>query len=283
MLEGTRLNSAAQMPFGPALDALRPLLEGRAGSELQPALGVAGNVAAGRLRQDGSRPAVTAGQALGCRRFSHRQNPSTSRAGLAHVRWLGGATGAGKTTLASHLAARFGLHAYSTDAAIAVHGADPGPDAPLLSAFREMSTDERWLRRDAQTMLETFPWFAGERFERVVRDLLAGPQAPPMLAEGFRLLPRLVQPLLDQPWQALWLTTTPDFRRRAFERRPEASQFWRRSSDPAGSLERLLERDAQFADQVAREAQDLGLKVVMVDGTRPEPVLVAEVAKWFRL
>jgi hypothetical protein len=203
--------------------------------------------------------------------------------GLGHVRWLGGATGAGKTAVASRLAATFGLRVYSTDAAIAVHGAEPGPDAPLLSRFREMSMDERWQRRDAQTMMETFPWFAGERFERVVRDLQTEGRAPLTLAEGFRLLPRLVQPLLDEPWQALWLVTTPDFRRRTFERRAEAEQFWRRTSAPAASLERLLERDALFATQVAREARELDLKVVSVDGARPEAALVAEVAEWFRL
>jgi hypothetical protein len=198
------------------------------------------------------------------------------------VRWIGGATGAGKTAIASRLAATFGLRRYSTDDTIAVHAAAPGPDAPLLRAFGEMSMDERWLRRDPRTMLETFPWFAGERFERVVEDLRAGAPSRMTVAEGFRLLPRLVRPLLDEPWHALWLSAGPEFRRRTFERRAASRQFWRRTSDPAASLERLLERDALFAEQVTREAQELGLKVVVVDG-RPEGELAAEVADWFRL
>jgi hypothetical protein len=48
-------------------------------------------------------------------------------------------------------------------------------------------------------------------------------------------------------------------------------------------LERLLERDGLFADRVEREAGELGLKVVLVDGTRPETAVAAEVARWFRL
>jgi hypothetical protein len=93
----------------------------------------------------------------------------------------------------------------------------------------------------------------------------------------------LVQPLLDEPWQAAWLVSAPGFRRRAFERRSRAEQFWRRTSVPEEPLERLLERDALFAEQVAREAQELGLKVVVVDGDRAEATLVAELADWFRL
>ena len=211
--------------------------------------------------------------------------------GLGQVRWLGGATGAGKSAVASRLAADFGLHLYSTDAAIARHSAVQGetgevvdsPDAPLLARFLELSLDQRWLGQDARTMLKTFPWFAGERFTCIVGDLQQQPPQPLTLAEGFRLLPHLVRPLLDEPWQALWLVTTPAFRRRAFQRRAGAQRFWDRTSDPAASLERLLERDALFADRVEREARELGLKVVLVDGTRPETAVAAEVARWFRL
>jgi hypothetical protein len=213
----------------------------------------------------------------------NRQTAAVCGVGLGHVRWLGGATGAGKSTVAARLAAVFELPVYSTDTAIPVHGADPGADAPLLAGFRAMSMDERWSRRDARTMLETFPWFAGERFDHIVSDLLTMPRAPLTLAEGFRLLPGLVHPLLDEPWQALWLTSTPDFRRRAFKARVEAEQFWRRTSDPAASLERLLDRDALFADEVTREANGLGLKVVVIDGKRTEAEVTTEVAGWFHL
>ncbi len=116
---------------------------------------------------------------------------------LAHVRWLGGASGGGKTTVTSLLADRYQLQVYGTDSTIGVHGAEPGPDAPRLAELCAMSMDERWLERDAVTMLKAFPWFAGERFDRIVRDLRHRPPSPPTVAEGFRLLPRLVHPLLD--------------------------------------------------------------------------------------
>lgn len=42
---------------------------------------------------------------------------------LDHIRWVGGDTGAGKTTVTRRLSERFGLPVYSSDATIGVHAA----------------------------------------------------------------------------------------------------------------------------------------------------------------
>jgi hypothetical protein len=55
----------------------------------------------------------------------------------------------------------------------------------------------RWVNRPPEVMLETFHGFAGEGFDLVLDDLLALPPDPPVLAEGFSVLPRLVAPLLS--------------------------------------------------------------------------------------
>ncbi|GAB2722799.1 hypothetical protein GCM10027089_53310 [Nocardia thraciensis] len=40
---------------------------------------------------------------------------------LRHIYWVGGGSGAGKSTVARHIAARYGLRMYSTDDAMADH------------------------------------------------------------------------------------------------------------------------------------------------------------------
>ena len=48
-------------------------------------------------------------------------------------------------------------------------------------------------------MLATVPWFRGEAFPPIVEDLLRLPAGTRIVAEGFRLPPRLVVPLLPAP------------------------------------------------------------------------------------
>src|SRR5215217_3898618 len=115
---------------------------------------------------------------------------------LRHVYWIGGGSGAGKSTIARRLAARHGLHVYATDDAMADHARRSSrEDCPLLHAFMAMRMDERWVTRSPSAMLETFPWFSGEGFAMIVEDLLRLPRERGVIAGGFRLLPQLVAPL----------------------------------------------------------------------------------------
>ncbi|MEO1362675.1 MAG: hypothetical protein AAFU86_02750 [Pseudomonadota bacterium] len=146
--------------------------------------------------------------------------PDDLPAVLSHVRWIGGGSGAAKSTVARTLADAKGAVLYDTDAVMRDH-ADrcPRDQCPKLASFIDMTMDERWVRRTPEQMLEMFHWFAGEGFDLIVEDLLALPRDRLVIAEGFRLLPRLVAPLLGDTRHALWLLPTPAFRRRAFDAR----------------------------------------------------------------
>ncbi len=188
-------------------------------------------------------------------------------AGLQHVRWIGGGSGAGKSTVARQLAADHGLRLYHTEPfSKLVDRADSGA-TPLLRGFMAMDMDERWVNRPPEVMLETFHGFQGEGFDLVVDDLLALPPDPPVLAEGFSLLPRLVAPLLSRPRQAVWLLPTPEFRRAAFESRGSTWTIPNKTSDPQRALANLLARDQLFTEQLRAQARAAQLQTVDVDGS----------------
>ena len=185
---------------------------------------------------------------------------------LMHVRWVGGGSGAGKSTIARRLADEYKLLLYSTDGALADHTRRSHPSTdPLLHGFLAMDMDERWVHRSPEVMLRTFHGFSGEGFERIVEDLLALPDDRPILAEGFRLLPRLVAPLLSDRRRAVWLIPTPAFRRAAFEARGFTWEIPNRTSDPHRALANLLRRDELFTAEIANEAEGLGLSVIRLE------------------
>jgi len=177
------------------------------------------------------------------------------------VRWLGGGSGAGKSTVARGLAVSYGVGVYSCDDVMADHARRLSPEqAPLLAAFAAMTMDERWVRRSPQEMLETFHWFAGEGFALILEDLAQRPE-PIVVVEGFRVLPHLVRPLLVRPDDAVWLLPTEEFRRRAFTERGSLDSIAGRTGDPARALENLLRRDALFTDRLRGDVGDQGIEV----------------------
>lgn len=204
---------------------------------------------------------------------------------LGHVYWIGGGSCAGKSTIARRIAARHGLRLYTTDDVMADHAhRSTYEDSPLLHRFMDMDMDERWVNRPPNTMFETFHWFRGECFDMIIEDLLRLPREPGVIVEGFRLVPRLVEPLLSPPARAIWLLPTPAFRRAVVEGRGgAASGFLARTTEPERALRNLLERDRMFTDFLREETARLGVPTIEVCATMTEDDLAGRVTEVFGL
>ena len=180
----------------------------------------------------------------------HKRESLSGR--LRYTYWIGGGSGAGKSTIARRLATKHGLRYYSTDDTMTEHsGRCPPDDCPFLTEFKKMNMDERWVIRSPQTMFQSFHWFRGEGFGSIIEDLLALPPDEGVLVEGFRLLPQLVKPLLHDSSHGVWLIPTPEFRLAAFESRGSLWSIAERTSNPDRALSNLLERDRLYPSSMS--------------------------------
>lgn len=199
---------------------------------------------------------------------------------LRHIRWIGGGSGAGKSTVARQLSEQYGFCLYHCDDMQPSHTARSNPTShPMLHAFIAMSMDERWVKRTPEEMFQTFHGFHGEGFGLILEDLLNLPTDVPVLVEGYKLLPRLVAPLLSRPPLAVWLIPTPSFRRTAFSQRGSLWSIAGRTSDPEMALANLLARDALYTEEVKRQALALQLPVIEVTGDEGIDELIARVTR----
>jgi hypothetical protein len=204
---------------------------------------------------------------------------------LQNVYWIGGGSAAGKSTIAYRIAAERGLSVYSTDDVMADHARRSSPEnCPLLHEFMATDMDERWVNRPPQLMFETFHWFRGEGFDLISEDLLRLPPEPAVIVEGFRLLPRLVKPLLPARNRAVWLLPTPEFREAVVESRGgSVSGFLAKTSHPEEALRNLLERDRLFTEWLRAETARLELHALEVDTSTREDDLLKRVTDLFKL
>ena len=201
---------------------------------------------------------------------------------LRHVCWLGGTPCSGKSTVAQQLIARYPLHLYHYDRHERAHFARRDPARhPTYCAEAALSMDERWVQRPVHALVRATTAVWHERFGLVFDDLLALPTTAPILAEGPGLLPADVAPLLTTPQQAIWLVPTEVFKRATQPTRGggPASQ----TSDPDRAYRHLIALDLQVAVDVRRHAEERGLTVLTVDGSRSIADTATVVAHHFGL
>jgi hypothetical protein len=164
-----------------------------------------------------------------------RHAPYITAVDLSHVLWIGGATGAGKTSITRALAFRHDLQLYNVDHRTYEHAA---------RAARPPDTD--W-KQPPDVLADRFVAYSRERMALVLEDIAALPETPGAIAEGPFLLPSLV----PRRAAAVFLVPTPERMSATAEER--------------GQRPVVLERNLVLAERIRAEAAAAGLPAIDVD------------------
>jgi hypothetical protein len=208
-------------------------------------------------------------------------------ASLAHVRWIAGGTGTGKSTLARLLADRHDVAIYDGDRAEHSWLARCSQQHhPHLFALKDMPPGEMWQRGTPEQVFRAMPSLHGETIGFLAEDLLALPRDRIVLVDYFGVLPGDLAPLLHDPVQAVFLLPTSRFRRDALAARyadPARARANWGDHDPETMLVKRLARDALWDDEVRGQADRHGLDTIVIDGSIPAADLASRLAGSFWL
>lgn len=202
------------------------------------------------------------------------------RNALAHVLWIGGATDSGKSTVARIIAGRHGLQVYHYDRHDRPQLEQLAQTIPRYRAFLDASLDECWVDPTPEDLLQRAWQAFRDRFPLVLEDLLALSREPMIVAEGFGLVPELVDPILCDRRQAVWLVPTEAFKQSSMARRGKPS-FRDQVSDPDRATRNVFVRDMLLAGRIRTQAQARGLAVYEVDGSRPAEEMAVVIERHF--
>lgn len=194
------------------------------------------------------------------------------KAALSHIFWIGGATDAGKSSVAEVIAKRYGFQVYHYDH----HESDHVERlAPISVKHHETMTmnmdtatmDERWVLPTPIELVQKTLCSFQNRFLLALEDLLAMKSDLPIVAEGFGFTPELIVPLLSSVNQAIWFVPTEEFKWASMKRRNKP-YFRDIVSDPERGTQNFFRRDMLLADHVKQQAEKHGFQLCITDGTR---------------
>jgi 2-phosphoglycerate kinase len=185
---------------------------------------------------------------------------------MQDVFWLGGSPCAGKSSIAKRLAKDFGFHLYHADEHFEDHCQKAKQRQPHLQKISKLSPDDIWLV-SAYAQYERALQIYQEEFAFILTDLAYLPR--PTLLEGAALLPTCVSPLLGKSSKAVYLVPDEMFQRTHYAHREWAQVVVAQTSHPAQAFENWMQRDILFALEVKRQAEEVGLPVIIVDSSQP--------------
>ena len=177
---------------------------------------------------------------------------------------IGGAPGAGKTTLGTALAARLGISSLTIDdlktAALAITTPETHPElhimrkVPSLEYFTNSTLEQ--LKADATAQHEAV-W---PMVEQVVRKHAAW--GSPIVIDGWYIRPNWVAQLkLDNAWPG-WIVASPE----VLEKREKDVAWYQNSTDPERMLKNFLARSLWYNDLIKEQATELKMSILPQTG-----------------
>ena len=181
--------------------------------------------------------------------------------------FIGGSPCSGKSTTTEILADKYNLQYYKIDNYELKHLKRAQKDNhPVMTKFKEMSWDQIWMRDPQLQAEEEFEYYR-ERFEFILNDLKKYSKDDKLIVESAALLPELLNQLNLFNNQIIYMVPSKEFQVKYYSKRTFKDSILKKCKQPKKAFKNWMERDHLFARKVKAQAEQLGFKVLEVDGS----------------
>ena len=202
---------------------------------------------------------------------------------LTDILWIGGSACSGKSTVSERLAGELGLSVYHCDDhwyGPADHLARANPERePFLCLWRDRTRRKEWFLTPPREHAAVMDGAFREEFAMIAADLAVDGAG---VVEGVSVTPAVMREVVPRA-RAVFLISTPAFRRSRYLDRGFARQWLEAYADTAAAFETLMAANDLMAEGWRAEAQAAGYPVVPVDGSATPDDTYAAVVKALRL
>lgn len=202
---------------------------------------------------------------------------------MTEIYYIGGSPCSGKSTVAEMLVERYGLRYYKLDDYLEAHLKAAAADGkPHCTAELAMDLEQTWMRPPSVQCEEELAVYE-EMLPYARADLAALGDGGAIVAEGAGFLPALMQGQGVDAAHYLCIVPTEAFQREKYAGRPWIGLFLEGCSEPDTAFDNWMGRDALFAVEARRQAEEFGYDAITVDGGRSPEDICAQVAARFGL
>ncbi|MFW5873652.1 MAG: hypothetical protein ACOCVD_03140 [Bacillota bacterium] len=180
--------------------------------------------------------------------------------------FIGGSTCSGKSTIAEALVTKHNFNYYKIDDYEMEHIEQAtSENEPTMFNYLQMNWDQR-LMRPPQTQAEELFDFYRERFNMIISDLEKFPEDITLILEGAALLPEELDKLEIDKHQIIYLVSSKEFLTGNYSKRNWIHDILSECKDPEQAFNNWMERDYIFGKLIKSQAEELGHKVIHIDG-----------------
>lgn len=184
------------------------------------------------------------------------------------VYWIGGSPCCGKSTISEMLVRDFGFEMYKCDDYLERYteiGFKNNSD--IMKKVKSMNVDETLLR-DVYEQIEDEFEFYRESFKIILDDLRKNYKGKCVLVEGAAILPELIKDNNIDINHYICIVPTREFQIDKYSKRTWINHYLKDCSDKKKAFENWMERDAEYAKIIKKQANNYDMNVLVVDSSK---------------